>query len=270
MSLLNMKLQGPALKVITGLYNFDINEIIKIVKAAEIGGANYVDIAANPKIVSIVKSLTDLPLCVSSIDPLELYNCILAGADIVEIGNFDYFYRYNIILSRSQILAIAKETQNLIQDVDICLTIPHYLLLKEQIRLAIDLQNIGIQIIQTEGLSTKNNNKLSNKTSGFDSILSATEISSSALSSTYALTNFVRMPIIASSGINSVSAPVAVCYGASLVGVGSSLKEYTTIYQMSKYISEIVASISYQMDFRFDNELFKIKNLDMSNILNTV
>nr|YP_009732439.1 hypothetical protein [Gracilaria textorii]QHS70984.1 hypothetical protein [Gracilaria textorii] len=88
-----------AVKIITGLNNFSIDSILKIAKAAEISQASYVDIAANPKIISIVKSVTSFPLCVFSIEPLELLNCVMKGADIVEIGNFDVFYNRKIFFS---------------------------------------------------------------------------------------------------------------------------------------------------------------------------
>nr|YP_010196107.1 hypothetical protein LK014_pgp156 [Gracilaria caudata]UAD83504.1 hypothetical protein [Gracilaria caudata] len=81
-----------AVKIITGLNNFSINSIIKIVKATELGQASYVDIAANPKIISTIKSINSFPLCVSSIEPLELLDCVIKGADIIEVGNFDIFY----------------------------------------------------------------------------------------------------------------------------------------------------------------------------------
>ena len=81
-----------SVKVITGIDNFKIIDIIKKIQAADLAGATYIDIAAHPLIVSIAKSITNLPVCVSSIDPIALYNCVLAGSDIVEVGNFDIFY----------------------------------------------------------------------------------------------------------------------------------------------------------------------------------
>ncbi|MGA9382757.1 MAG: DUF561 domain-containing protein, partial [Phormidium sp.] len=43
--------QGHALKVISGLNNFDRQRVAAIVKAADMGGATFVDIAADAELV---------------------------------------------------------------------------------------------------------------------------------------------------------------------------------------------------------------------------
>lgn len=229
------------IKIITGLSNFNLKDIIKKVKAAELGGATYVDIAAHPDIVRKVKSLTNLPICVSSIDPVKLYECSLAGAHIIEIGNFDIFYNKNIVFSENQILALAKETKLLLNKAIICVTIPHTLLLGQQIRLANKLQEMGINMIQTEGISTKNKVLSNYKSEIYNSIYKA----SSALSISYALAEHLDIPIIASSGLNALSAPIAISYGASGIGLGSVLNNFTTINDMANYIYEISSSLSH-------------------------
>jgi len=229
-------------KIITGINNFEISSIIKKIKAAEIGGATYIDIAANTKILEIVKSLTNLPICVSSIDPLELYNCYLAGADIVELGNFDIFYSKNIYFSSDQIINLAKETLSYINNVNICMTIPHTLSLYEQIKTGIELKHLGIKLLQTEGISTVRQNHYHDVNKIFANINKA----SSALSSSYAFSDCLNLPIMASSGIDSLSAPIAIYYGASAVGIGSALNNFQTIYEQAQYINEVVNSVSYQ------------------------
>ena len=57
------------LKVISGLNNFDRDRVAAIVKAAELGGATFVDIAADPDLVKLAKSLINLPICVSAVEP---------------------------------------------------------------------------------------------------------------------------------------------------------------------------------------------------------
>ena len=240
------KKENTIIKVITGLSNFDVNCIIKLVKAAEIGGATYVDIAANTRIVSFVKSITSLPICVSSIDPIELYKCSIAGANIIELGNFDSFYKKNIYFSEHQILQLAQETKDLIKDKMICVTIPHHLLLQQQIRLALNLQKLGIHIFQTEGLSTKIIYKNYYKN---NNILNSITCAAAALSSTYTLTQYVEVPIISASGIDLLSSTIAIYYGGSIVGISSALKQYHGIFDMSYYISTMVSSISAQANF---------------------
>lgn len=235
-------------KVIAGLDNGSIKNIMKLVKAAEISKATYIDIIANPKIVSIIKSLTNLPICVSSIDPLELYNSVIAGADIVELGNFDLFYTKNIYFTLEQIYNLALETRLLLPSIDLCVTIPHIFSLESQVQLAIQLEKIGVNILQTEGFSTSVNN-IYNINNNLDYLALSASKASSSLSSTYALSQSVNIPIITASGINSISSSVAISYGSSGIGIGSSLKKYQSIADMSLNMIEILQSLKYQNSY---------------------
>nr|WDZ67937.1 hypothetical protein [Gracilaria vermiculophylla] len=203
-------IKQKTVKIIVGLNNFSIYSVIKITKAAELGKASFIDIAANTEILSIVKSITNIPVCVSSIDPLDLFSCATKEADMVEIGNFDVFYHKKIFLSAKQILNLAQETKNLIHNIPISVTIPHTFLLSEQINLAFLLEKIGMSTIQSEGYSTKKNRP-------FD-------------------TNIKRSSIIDS--INYASSAVADSF--SIIGIGSVLSNYYSIYDMVLYIYEIV------------------------------
>nr|YP_010155886.1 hypothetical protein K4Y23_pgp178 [Cumathamnion serrulatum]QQY85296.1 hypothetical protein [Cumathamnion serrulatum] len=262
MNLFNRKLLIPfkskkIFKVICGLSNVNINELINTIKAAELANANYIDLVANTKIVSIVKNITNLPICVSSIDPIELYNCILAGADLVEIGNFDSFYKKNILFSPSQILELAKETRRLIKSKDICVTIPYTLKLIEQVSLAKQLESIGINIIQTEGCNIYNSNSYSSKNS---QIMKSAINASYSLCSTYVVSNSVNIPVITSSGLDLISSSIAFYCGASGIGIGSNIIKQKNIYDMYLYINEIRNSINIQ----FNNHNFQAVYLSMS------
>nr|YP_009774129.1 conserved hypothetical plastid protein [Caulacanthus okamurae]QIZ74746.1 conserved hypothetical plastid protein [Caulacanthus okamurae] len=245
------------IKVVTGLSNLNINNILNKVKAAEITGATYVDIAANPELVSLMKSVVSVPICVSSINPRDLYQCILAGADIVEIGNFDVFYPKNIILSTKQIIKIVKEITVLLKDTNICVTIPHYLLLEKQKKLAEDLRNIGVNYIQTEGFGTKHN--LLNQENSL--IFKDINRSSAALSSSYALSSYINLPVISASGINNLSAPIAISYGAYGIAIGSVLNNLSSICEISNYILEIIVSITYHDNYRLSKTNLKKQKL---------
>lgn len=226
-------------KIISGIDNTDFDLILKYIKACEMSNATYVDIIANPTVVSLVKRLTNLPICVSSISLKALYDCILAGADIIEIGNFDSFYDQGIILSSSQILAIAKQARTLFPYIDICVTIPHTLTLNQQVILVKQLEDIGINIIQTEGKLNQSSKNIDNHDSNlYNSICNA----SLTLSSVYYLSQSINIPIIASSAINSINAPLALSYGASGIGIKSAISNLPNIKQMSSYINEIICS----------------------------
>lgn len=234
------------IKVISGLSNSNICKILKLVKVAEFAQASYIDVIANINTVKLLKANSKLPICVSSINPIDLFNCAIAGADIVEIGNFDYFYKKSIYLTPLEIIQLAKETRLLINNIDLCVTIPSYLYLHEQIQLAKELEIIGVNILQTEGRSDKKlfKNDLNKCRKTQDNVFNYVNLSSSSLSSTYALSKAVTIPIITSSSINSVSSVIATSYGASGVGIGSSINQYQSLYEMSVYIKEIRKSLS--------------------------
>ncbi len=251
------------IKIIVGLNNKDIKNIIQIAKAAELTKITYLDIIANPKIVALLKSMIDLPICVSSIDPLELYNCVLMGADIVELGNFDIFYKDNIFFNEQEILALAIETKKLIPNNDICVTIPHHLSLSKQINLAKNLNNLSINIIQTEGYCSKKQLSININ----DNIYNATYKAASSLSSTYAIAPYINIPIVSSSGLNYLSSAIAIFYGASGVGMCSSLQKYTNIYDILHYLRQILYvnyslyndNLNSQNCILFYNHSFKLK-----------
>nr|YP_009399666.1 hypothetical protein [Digenea simplex]ARW69485.1 hypothetical protein [Digenea simplex] len=249
MKLFNTKLNklfdsNCVIKVIAGINNSNISQIVKIAKAAEMSKGTYIDIIANPGVVKVIKSISSIPICVSSINPIDLYNCVLAGADLVEIGNFDTFYSKGIYLSRTKILQLAQEVKFLVPYVDVCVTIPYHLSLNDQVNLAQDLESLGISILQTEGLSTKN--KLDMLSLYKDIICDSISKSSFSFLSTYIISQKVTIPVIASSSIKSLSSSVAIFYGASGIGIGSSINKKNDLFDMCTYIDEVHHSLSFR------------------------
>lgn len=232
--------QNKGIKIITGLDNFNVEYITKAVKAAELANSTYVDIACNPDIIHFIKSITNLPVCVSSIEPQELYLCGCAGADIIEVGNFDSFYYKKIYFSATQILNLTREVCKLINDKPICITIPYYLSLNNQIKLASLLKKEKICYIQTEGYNTKN-------LTHHNYLINSIKKGSSALSSTYLLNQYCTTPIISASGLNLLSTSFAAYCGGSIIGIGTAISKYKNTLQMSKYINSITLSLNYQV-----------------------
>lgn len=257
-------LMRQVVKVVAGLSNFNINNVINRVKATEIAGATYVDIAANSSFVSLVTSLTSIPVCVSSINPRDLYKCVLVGASIVKIRNFDIFYSKKMYFFPKQVIKIAQETKNLLNYTSICITIPHNLLLEQQIELVVDLKAIGIECVRTKGFSTKN--YIVNEKNSFVSDIIYT--SSSTLSLIYAILNFIGIPIIMASRINTISTPIDISYRASGLGIGFILNSLKNVYKMNNWIKEVIASISYLNNCIFSKThltTFKSRNTDSCN-----
>ena len=57
-----------AVKIIAGIDNFDVESVKKVVNSASNSGASAIDICANPDIIAMARSMTELPLFVSSIE----------------------------------------------------------------------------------------------------------------------------------------------------------------------------------------------------------
>nr|YP_009654327.1 hypothetical protein [Pleurostichidium falkenbergii]QCH39614.1 hypothetical protein [Pleurostichidium falkenbergii] len=250
MNLSNIQLSNSfksktVVKVITGINNTNSCQILKIAKAANLANATYLDVVANPRIIKLLKICSSLPLCVSSIDPMDIYNSVVAGADLIEIGNYDVLYRHGIYITSTELKILIKEIKLLVGNIDICVTIPYHLDLVEQINLAQDLQNLRVNILQTEGFFIKN--ALKNLSSLTDSL-------SASLLSTYCISNNVDIPLIASSKVTSIFAPMAIYFGASGVGIGSTVSEKSSVIDMVNYINEVKNSISIY-NFTHDSKL---------------
>lgn len=231
------------LKVISGIDNTNLAQIIRIAEASKLANATYLDVAANPQLVRHLKSFCDLPICVSSIDPIDMYNCVLSGADLIELGNYDFLYKKGIYISADEVVNLFREIKLLLPNIDICVTIPYYLDMFEQIRLTSKLDFLGVNIIQTEGMSSVS--FAESELSIFDkNLYSSPNSFIASLLSTYILSHFTKVPILASSGFKNMTSPVSKFYGASGVGISSSFRQQKTVSSISKYITQTSESLS--------------------------
>ena len=204
--------------MISGLNNFDKHSVSQIARAASSGGADLLDIACEPELVSLAASLSGLPICVSSVEPQRFVSAISAGASMVEIGNYDSFYPKGRFFQPQEVLQLTIETRNLLPDVFLSVTVPHTLSLDKQSHLAIELVQAGADCIQTEGGT-------STSPSGAG-ILGLIEKAAPTLAATYAIHKALadmskHVPLLSASGLTSVTIPMAFASGASGVGVGS-------------------------------------------------
>ena len=206
-----------AVKIIAGIDNFDAEKVRKVVMAATNAGATAVDICAAPEIVAMVRTITDLPVFVSSVDPEELAHAVALGADAVELGNFDALYKKGVSFTSEQVLNLAKRTKELVGDTFFCVTIPGELEIGEQIELARALEDLGIDLIQTEGHFT--NEAPSN---GVRGLIERAELT---ISNTIEITRNVETPVMTATGINPTTASLAFAAGASAIGCGSCVNK---------------------------------------------
>ena len=228
--------QGMALKVISGLNNFDRDRVAAVVNAAEQGGATFVDIAADPDLIRMVKRLTSLPVCVSAVEPDKLVAAISAGADLVEIGNFDSFYAQGIRFEAAEVLAITRETRRLLPSATLSVTVPHILELDQQVQLAEALVNAGADMIQTEGGTSS--------APVHAGTLGLLEKAAPTLAAAYEISRGVQVPVLCASGLSSVTVPLAIAAGASGVGIGSAINKLSGEVEMIAVVRSLVEALA--------------------------
>lgn len=224
------------LKVISGLNNFNSSHVAAIVKAAELGGATFVDIAADPSLVKLVKSLINLPICVSAVEPEKFVTSVAAGADLIEIGNFDTFYAQGRRFEAEEVLALTYQTRLLLPEITLSVTVPHILELDQQVQLAEDLVKAGADIIQTEG-GTSSQPKHSGT-------LGLIEKAAPTLAAAYEISRAVSVPVLCASGISNVTAPLAFASGAAGVGVGSAINQLNSEIAMIAAVRGLVEALA--------------------------
>ncbi|XBJ27641.1 hypothetical protein VPH35_004875 [Triticum aestivum] len=227
--------ENRALKIISGLQNFDRSNVASVVTAADKGGATHVDIACDQDLVKLALELTNLPICVSSVDPSAFQSAVEAGAQMIEIGNYDSFYDAGIEFSSEQILNLTRETRKILPDITLSVTVPHTLSLPDQMRLAELLEEEGADIIQTEG------GKCSSPTK--PGVLGLIEKATPTLAAAYSISRAVSIPVMCASGLSSVTAPMAVTAGAAGVGVGSAINKLNDVVAMIAEVRSIAEAL---------------------------
>ncbi len=214
--------QKRAVKIIAGIDNYDIENIKKVVSAAEKSGASAIDICANEDIITEIRSMTDMPIFVSSIVPSELVRAVELGADAIELGNFDVLYKTGKSFSAGEVMHLVQETKNMLGDRDVffSVTIPGEISITEQIEMAHTLEDMGIDLIQTEGHYVADS-----KLEGARALMDRAELT---ISNTIELTRNVEIPIMTATGINPTTAPFAFAAGASAIGCGSCINKLSS------------------------------------------
>ena len=213
------------LKVISGLSNFNSDSVFRISKAAAFGGGDLLDIACDSELVELAIEASNLPVCVSSVEPKLFPDAVKAGASIIEIGNFDSFYPEGRFFSSNEVLSLAVESRRLLPDVVLSVTVPHFLPLDRQAQLALDLADMGVDLIQSEGGTSSH--PISPGTLGLIEKASPTLAGAFAISSALKETH-KDVPVICASGLSEVTIPMAISVGASGVGVGSAVNKLDT------------------------------------------
>ena len=227
-----------AVKIIAGIDNFDMDRVRNVVIAADKAGASAVDVAAKEEIIKMAKETTSLPVFVSSIVPQDLAMAVKAGADAIEVGNFDALYKKGLRMSAEEILDIVKETLALIgnSNVFVCVTVPGHIDIASQIALAKELEELNIDLIQTEGAAT-----VHTTAEGARALLETAQVS---IANTIELARNVDIPVMTASGLTTTTVPMAIAAGASAVGVGSCVNKLNSDIEMIAAATAIVEAVN--------------------------
>jgi thiamine monophosphate synthase len=229
--------QKKVLKVISGLNNFDLANVSAVVKAAQAGGATFVDIAADPALIAAIRQITHLPICVSAVEPEKFVSAIEAGADLIEIGNFDSFYAQGRRFEAPEVLALTQQTRSRLPNITLCVTVPHILPLDEQVHLAEALVEAGADIIQTEGGTSSH--------PVHPGTLGLIEKAAPTLAAAYSISRTVSVPVLCASGLSSVTVPMAIAAGAAGVGVGSAINQLNDKVAMVAAVRSLVEALEW-------------------------
>jgi len=221
------------LKVIAGINNFNFNQVAKIVKASDILGVSCVDISADVDIIKhAVQTCTQTAVMVSSLLPEELATAQELGADLIELGNFEALYDKGIYYSAKHVYELAHEIIGFRKNSLVSVTIPGYLSVGEQIELALNLEDLGVDILQTEGAA------LVEASSAM--ALGQIEKTRLTLANTMELAKTVETAfIITASAITPDTAKLAIAAGASGVGVGKYINKLETEIELLAAIKSL-------------------------------
>ena len=234
--------ESPLLKIIAGITNFDAASVERVCMAAGKGGADFVDVACDPKLVKLAAAASGLPICVSAVDPELFPAAIAAGAAMAEIGNFDAFYSQGLVFDACKVLALARHTRKLLPDVFLSVTVPHILPLDQQAQLALDLVALNVDLIQTEGgTSAKPFNAGS---------LGLIEKAAPTLAACHTIPKAfineqIKVPILCASGLSSVTVPMAIASGASGVGIGSAVNRLNDYLSMVAVVRDLKETLGF-------------------------
>ena len=236
--------QRSTLKVIAGLMNFDASSVARVSRAAGHGGADLIDVACDPELVSLaVRESGGVPVCVSSVEPEQFPAAVEAGAVMVEIGNFDAFYPEGRIFGAEEVLALTRRTRELLPQVVLSVTVPHVLPLDQQEQLAVDLVAAGADLIQTEGGTSARPFSAGS--------LGLIEKAAPTLAAAHSISRAVDVPVLCASGLSAVTLPMAIAAGAAGVGVGSAVNRLSDELAMVAVVRGLRAALVQAVPSRF-------------------
>jgi thiamine monophosphate synthase len=214
------------LKVISGMENFDKDNIKTVVNSAVLGGANAVDISSDYEMINWVKeNHSELILFVSSLSIESLLKAKENGADVLELGNFDALYSKGKSITKEEIINLTRELRSRVgKDTVLCITVPGNVSIKEQIDVALQLQAAGADILQIENLNYNSDYK------------NAVEI-----------VKIVEIPVILSGKIDSKKVEKAISTGVNGIGIGNAIRNKGSLHDMTEEVKSLMKVLNKEL-----------------------
>jgi len=214
------------LKVISGMENFDKDNIKTVVNSAVLGGANAVDISSDYEMINWVKeNHSQLILFVSSLSIESLLKAKENGADVLELGNFDALYSKGKSITKEEIINLTRELRSRVgKDTVLCITVPGNVSIKEQIDVALKLQAAGADILQIENLNYNSDYK------------NAVEI-----------VKIVEIPVILSGKIDSKKVEKAISTGVNGIGIGNAIRNKGSLHDMTEEVKSLMKVLNKEL-----------------------
>ncbi|KAL4627512.1 hypothetical protein ACB092_05G170500 [Castanea dentata] len=140
-----------------------------------------------------------------------------------------------LVFSSEQILNLGKETKSILPSVTLSVSVSHPLSLPDQVKLAEMLEQEGVDTIQTQAGKCSNPSK--------SGVLGLIEKATPTLAAAYSISQAVKIPVMCSSGLGAVTAPMAITAEAAGVGVGSAVNKLNDVVAMFSDVRSIANSL---------------------------
>ncbi len=234
-----------ALKVIAGIDNFNKEQVLRLVKIANHLGVTMVDICSQEDIVREALELgINTSIVVSSVSVAELLRAEELGAPVLELGNFEALHKQGIFYTADEVYALAAEIMLKKKSALVSITVPGHLPVSEQIQLATKLEELGVDILQTEGASLVD--------SKHASALGQIEKASLTLANTMEIARATeKVFILTASGLSPDTVKFAIASGAHGVGVGSYVNKLNSEIEILAAIKSLQEALATSRSERF-------------------
>jgi hypothetical protein len=216
------------IKAIAGIENRDLDAVMTVVRAAVAAQVAAVDVCADADVLGpVLAEVGDrVAVFASSVNPDTLLAAEAMGAKWLELGNYDGVYERGAFITAEDVLSLTQAVvERTTGTARLCVTVPGHLHRDVQVRLAQQLEALGVAMLQTEGASRQLGAEATAPHTAEDKF-------AISLENTRALAAAVSIPVMTATGVTPDNASLALRAGAAWVGVGRAISQLATEDEM--------------------------------------